>query len=517
MHPITHAKSRPDHPAVIMAGSGERLSYAEMDALANRMARLLRRLGLAPGDAFGLLMENRLEYLPLAWASQRIGTVLVPISTHLTASEVAYILEDSGSRVLVTSARFGDLARDVCGMGAGETVQAIVMDAAEEDPRAAGPMLAEQSAEPLPDPVAGYEMLYSSGTTGRPKGIRPVAPPDPDPLVAGPLVMLVAGGFGFPADGSCVYLSPGPLYHAAPLRWAMTVHRLGGTVVVMERFDAEGALAAIERHRVNSSQWVPTHFVRLLKLPEEVRHRYDLSSHARAVHAAAPCPVEVKREMIAWWGPILLEYYAGSEGNGMTLINSADWLEHPGSVGRAIYGTLHICDEQGAELPAGETGLVYWDAPQPFAYHNDAAKTAAVTHPQGWTTLGDIGRVDADGFLTLTDRQSHMIISGGVNIYPQEIENHLVGHPAVVDAAVIGVPDPEMGEQVVAVVQPADPGARAEELGRELEKWLAPRLARYKMPRRYEVRAQLPREANGKLYKHRLKAEFAARAGGAGG
>ena len=511
MHPIHHAATRPDHPAVVMAGSGLTLSFVEMNALANRFAHLLRRHGLGPGDTLALFLENRLEYLPLAWGSQRAGTVLVPISTHLTAEEAAYILADSGARLLVSSTRFSSLVESVRAAMPDLAVQ--VFDEGGADDAAAA--LDKQPATPIADQRAGYEMLYSSGTTGRPKGIKPAAPPDPDPLAPGPLVMLVAHGFGFPTDGSCVYLSPGPLYHAAPLRWAMTVHRLGGTVVVMEKFDAEGALAAIQRHHVTASQWVPTHFVRLLKLPEEVRRRYDLSSHTRAVHAAAPCPVEVKHAMIDWWGPIILEYYAGSEGNGMTLIDSAAWLDHPGSVGRAIYGAVHICDpDTGAELPAGETGLVYWDAPQPFAYHDDPAKTAEVTNAQGWTTLGDIGRLDAEGFLYLTDRRSHMIISGGVNIYPQEIENHLVTHPAVADAAVIGVPDAEMGERVVAVVQAIAPEQAGQALADELTLFLGARVARFKLPRQIDFRAGLPREANGKLYKRCLRDEYAAQAEG---
>lgn len=506
MHPIQHAATRPDHPAIIMAPSGDTMTYAELDQFANRFAQWLRANGLEPGHTLGILLENRIEYLPLAWGSQRSGTVLVPISTHLTAEETSYILADSGAKVLVSSTRFAPILMQLS--EASPDLRVLVFDDGGEHDAAAA--LAAHSAEPIADQQAGYDMLYSSGTTGRPKGIKPAAPPDPDPTAANPLVMLVAGGFRFPTDGTCVYLSPGPLYHAAPLRWAMTVHRLGGTVVVLERFDPEAALQAIERHRVNSSQWVPTHFVRMLKLPEEVRTRYDRSSHQRAVHAAAPCPPDVKRAMIDWWGPIIFEYYAGSEGNGLTLATSEEWLEHPGTVGRAIYGALHICDpDSGAELPRGETGLVYWDAPQPFEYHNDPAKTAEVTHARGWTTLGDIGYLDEDGFLYLTDRASHMIISGGVNIYPQEIENLLVTHPAVADVAVIGAPDAEMGERVVAVVQLADPAAAGEAMAQDLLTFLALHLSRIKLPRQIDFRSELPREANGKLYKRKLRDEYA--------
>ncbi len=512
MHPITHAASRPDHPAIVMAGSGETVSYAQMDATANRFARLLRARGLARGDRFALLMENNALYLQLVWGSQRAGTMMVPVSTRLTAPEIAYIMRDADVKLLVTSTTYGEVAerlRVAC-----PDCEALVLGAGGEDDLAHA--LAAQPAEPIADQAPGLYMLYSSGTTGQPKGVKPNLPPDADVFTPNPLVALAVMGAGMPADGSMVYLSPAPLYHAAPLGWCTTVHRLGGTVVVMEKFEPEPALAAIEKYRVTDSQWVPTHFVRLLKLPEAERRRHDLSSHARAIHAAAPCPVPVKQAMIDWWGPIILEYYAGSEGIGMTLIKSDDWLAHPGSVGKAIYGKLHICGPGGEEVPAGTDGLIYFENAIIPTYHNDPVKTAEAMHPAGWMTLGDIGHVDAGGYLYLTDRKSHMIISGGVNIYPQEIENLLVTHPKVMDAAVIGAPEPELGEQVVAVVQPVDMAATASDSGRaleaELRDWLAPQLSRIKMPRLFEFRPALPREANGKLYKRELRDEFAARA-----
>ncbi len=354
-------------------------------------------------------------------------------------------------------------------------------------------------------------MLYSSGTTGRPKGVRPRAPDSDDIQAAVPLVGLAVMGAGMPADGSMVYLSPAPLYHAAPLGWCTTAHRLGGTVVVMEKFDPETALQAIERYGVTDSQWVPTHFVRMLKLDPSQREGYDLSSHQRALHAAAPCPVPVKQAMIEWWGPVVNEYYAGSEGIGMTLVKAQEWLERPGTVGKAIFGTLHICGPDGAELPPGEDGLIYFENAVLPTYHNDPAKTAEAMHPKGWMTLGDIGHVDAEGYLYLTDRKSHMIITGGVNVYPQEVENLLVSHPKVMDAAVIGAPDPDLGEKVVAVVQPLDMGQAGEALEAELRAYLEPELSRIKMPRLFEFRSELPREANGKLYKRELRDEFAAR------
>ncbi|WP_374407577.1 acyl-CoA synthetase [Pelagerythrobacter sp.] len=510
MHPITHAAARPDRPAIVMAGSGETVTYAELDHAANRFAHLLRAHGLAHGDAFALLMENNALYLQLVWGSQRAGTMLVPVSTRLTAPEIGYILQDSGAKLLVTSAKFADVIEGVrreC-----PDLPTLVLGGEDGDDLAAA--LAAQPATPRADQHPGLVMLYSSGTTGRPKGIRPPPPATADVLAPNALVALATMGAGMPADGEMVYLSPAPLYHAAPIGWCCTVHRLGGTVVVMEAFDPEAALAAIERYHVTDSQWVPTHFVRMLKLDPAVRGRHDLSSHRRAIHAAAPCPVAVKAAMIDWWGPILIEYYAGSESIGMTLIRSDAWLAHPGSVGPAIHGKVHVCGPGGEELPAGEDGLIYFENDAIPSYHNDPAKTAEALHPQGWMTLGDIGHVDGDGFLYLTDRQSHMIISGGVNIYPQEIENLLVAHPAVMDAAVIGAPDADLGERVVAVIQPVDMAEAGEALEAELRAYLAPQLARIKLPRRFDFRPDLPREANGKLYKRELRDEYAARSEG---
>lgn len=504
MHPITHAQTRPDHPAMIMAGSGQTVTFAEMDAYANRFAQLLRARGLKRGDHFAVLMENNVHYLQVVWGSQRAGTMMVPISTRLTAPEICYILKDAGAKFLLTSTRYAEAIegiRDECA----DLPLLIVDGAGEEDYEAA---LSAQPAEPIPDQAPGQYMLYSSGTTGRPKGVKPAPPEDDDILATNPLMGLAVMGAGMPADGSMVYLSPAPLYHAAPIGWCTTAQRLGGTVVVMEKFDPEHALETIEKYKVTDSQWVPTHFVRMLKLDPEVRTRYDLSSHQRALHAAAPCPVPIKREMIEWWGPIINEYYAGSEGVGMTLIKAEDWLTHPGSVGKAIHGTLHVCDAEGEEVPAGQDGLLYFENDLIPTYHNDPEKTREAMHPKGWMTLGDIGHVDEDGFLYLTDRKSHMIISGGVNIYPQEIENLLVTHDKVMDAAVIGAPCPDFGEKVVAVVQPIDMADAGDALEAELRDFLAPSLSKIKMPKLFDFRAQLPREANGKLYKRELRDEF---------
>jgi len=512
LHPIAHAASRPDHPAIIMAGSGEQVTYREMEARANRFAHLLRARGLGPneegGDPFAMLLENRSEVYTLNWGSQRAGTMLVPISTRLTAPEIVYILKDSEAKLLITSTKFAQVLEAVRAECPG--LEVLVMDEGGEHDFAAE--LARHSDGPFEDPHAGLIMLYSSGTTGRPKGVKPAPPADPDPTAPVPLMGLATLGAGMPADGSMVYLSPAPLYHAAPLGWTLTVHRLGGTVVVMEKFEPEEALKAIERYGVTDSQWVPTHFVRFLKLDPEVRARYDLSSHKRALHAAAPCPVPIKQAMIEWWGPIVNEYYAGSESIGMTFAGSEAWLAHPGTVGKAIYGTVHICGPEGEELPPGEDGLIYFENDLLPTYHNDPGKTAEAMHPSGWMTLGDIGHLDADGFLFLTDRKSHMIISGGVNIYPQEIENLLVTHDKVMDAAVIGAPHEDLGEQVVAVVQPIDMADAGPALEEELRAFLAPSLARIKLPRLFDFRPELPREANGKLYKRELRGEYEARA-----
>jgi fatty-acyl-CoA synthase len=518
MHPIAHAATRPDHPAVIMAGSGQQITYGAMDADANRFARLLRAREIGAGEGFAVLLENRIEYFTLIWGSQRAGTMLVPISSRLTAPEAAYIIRDAQARLLITSRTFAgmlDAIRAEC-----PGLDVLVMDLPEDAADSGGgygdfaAALGQQPATPIPDQSAGMVMLYSSGTTGRPKGIRPAPPADPDPLAPVPLIGLAVMGAGMPTDGTMVYLSPAPLYHAAPIGWCSIVHRLGGTVVMMEKFDPEAALATIERYRVTDSQWVPTHFVRFLKLDPAVRSRYDLSSHQRALHAAAPCPVPIKRDMIEWWGPIINEYYAGSEMIGMTLVKAEAWLAKPGTVGVAVHGKVHVCGPDGAELGPGEDGLIFFENDNLPTYHNDPAKTAEAMHPAGWMTLGDIGHCDADGFLFLTDRKSHMIISGGVNIYPQEIENLLVTHPEVMDAAVIGAPCPDLGEKVVAVVQPRDMAAAGPALEAELRDFLAPSLSKIKMPKLFDFRPELPREANGKLYKRELRDDYAARAQG---
>ncbi|CAM3267083.1 hypothetical protein SPAN111604_13945 [Sphingomonas antarctica] len=498
MHPFRHAQATPDKAAVINAESGETLSYAELDRASNRAAHLYRAHGLRPGDRVAILMENTVDYYGLVWGAQRSGLLFVAISTKLTAPEVDYILEDSGARLLVFSA----------GLAGGQAdVAKLVHGADEGDVERVEAALAMQDSSPIAHESAGYQMLYSSGTTGRPKGVKLPAPADPAIDAPTALAMLASGFFGLGPDS--IYLSSAPLYHAAPLSWTMTVQKLGGTIVLMRKFDAEAALAAIERYACNSGQFVPTHFVRMLKLPEDARTKYDVSSMQVAIHAAAPCPVPVKRAMIEWWGPVLDEYYAGTEGNGFTALKAAEWLAHPGSVGRAIgEAKLHICDEDGNDLPPRAEGMVFFESARQFEYHNDPEKTADSRNARGFSTLGDVGWVDDEGYLYLTDRKSFMIISGGVNIYPQEIENHLVTHPKVADVAVVGAPDDEMGEAVVAVIQPAPGVVGDDALAAELIAHCRAALSGVKTPRRVEFMAELPRHDTGKLYKRLIRDKF---------
>ena len=505
MHPSVHAQTHPDKPAVIVAETGETLSYAELDALSNRAAQLFRARGLGHEDVVAFMLDNTPRYYGLTWGAQRAGLRYVCISSRLTQDETDYILENSGAKLLIVSASLASAALELTTKIARFSMGGEIAGwpAIEE-------ALAAMPAERIADERAGVDMLYSSGTTGRPKGVKVPLPEEPAIDAPNSLVMLAAAAFDI-GPGS-VYLSPAPLYHAAPLRWSMTVQRLGGTVVLMKKFDPEGALATIEKHRCNCAQFVPTHFVRMLKLPEEVRAKYDVSSMKGAIHAAAPCPIPVKQAMIDWWGPVLLEYYAGSEGNGMTFATSADWLEHKGTVGRPLLGAVHIMGEDNeTELPVGEEGVVFFESENVFEYHDDPEKTASSRNSRGWTTLGDVGKVDADGFLYLTDRKSFMIISGGVNIYPQEIENHLVTHPKVADVAVVGGPHEEMGEEVIAVIQLADMADATDAFRDELIGFARQKLSGVKIPRRIDFVDALPRHDTGKLYKRLLRDKYWAK------
>ena len=503
MYLADHARLTPDKPAMISADTGEAVTFAELDERSNRFAQFLHAQGLRRGDHIAVLMENNLSFMEPVWAAFRSGLYVTTINRYLPPDEAAYIASDCGAKALVISYAKRDTAAGLDDLIPNCPIRLMVGGtipgwASYEEAVASG------SPEPLAQEWMGDTMLYSSGTTGRPKGIlRPL--PEITPA-QGFDNRQMANRYGLSADS--VYLSPAPLYHAAPLAYVLTVQSFGGTVVMMERFDAEQALALIETYGVTHSQWVPTMFVRMMKLAPQARARHDLSSHQVAIHAAAPCPVEVKRQMIEWWGPILYEYYAGTEGSGSTFITSEDWLEHPGSVGRAAIGVLHICDEDGNELPVGETGLVYFERETPtFEYHNDPAKTASARHPQhpNWNALGDVGYLDADGYLYLTDRKAFMIISGGVNIYPQAIEDALVTHPKVADGAVFGVPDAEMGEAVKAVIEPAPGQAPSDDLAAELMAYARERMAHYMAPRSIDFIAEMPRLPTGKLYKRVLR------------
>jgi long-chain acyl-CoA synthetase len=507
MYPGSIAANHPDQPAIVMAGSGATITYAELDAEANRVSHLFRSLGLQPGDHVAFCLENHVRLLPLAWGAIYAGLYFTPLSSRLTTDEMAYILDDCGARVFVTSTYKRDQAVDLVDRLPGVEARYMI-DGVVDGFEAYEDALAAQPATPLDEErTEGRDMLYSSGTTGRPKGV--MAPLTGDPLgTADALYTLVT--LLVAADAESVYLSPAPLYHAAPLRYCLAFLRLGATVVVMDRFAPDEALALIERHRITHSQWVPTMFIRMLKLPAEVRSRHDLASLRYAVHAAAPCPVAVKQQMIEWWGPVLHEYYAGTEANGFVYCNSEDWLAHPGTVGKPLVGELHILSEAGDELPVGETGTVYFGGSADFEYHNDPEKTAASRDPQGrgWTTLGDVGHVDADGFLYLTDRKAYMIITGGVNVYPQETENLLAMHPKVADVAVLGVPNEDFGEEVKAVVEPVAWDDAGPALAAELIAYCREHLADVKCPRSVDFRPELPRHPTGKLYKRLLKDEY---------
>jgi fatty-acyl-CoA synthase len=500
----SQAHRQPDATAVIMGATGQSLSYREVNDGSNRFARLLRHRGVMPGGHVAFLMENNLRYLELAWGAQRSGLYYTALNSHLRSSEVQYILDDCGATALVTTPAMADavsaldLSRVPTRLVVGGTLPGF--DGYEAAAAVVTPL-------PLDDESEGREMLYSSGTTGKPKGVRKTLPGTPlgDPTSAP--VQIASGMTKAGVGPGSVYLSPAPLYHSAPLVYCMSMLRLGATVVVMENFDAAFSLELIERHRVTHAQFVPTMFVRMLKLPASVRDRYDLSSLRYAVHAAAPCPVEIKRQMLDWWGPIIHEYYGGTEDIGSTWITAQEWLAHPGSVGRPV-SPAHIVGPDGDELGPGQEGTVYFEGGRPFEYHNDPDKTASITDDRGWRTLGDVGLLDEDGYLYLTDRQAHMIIAGGVNIYPQEAENVLAGHPSVADVAVFGVPDPDMGEAVKAVVQPVDPSAAGSELEAELIDFCRSQLATYKCPRSVDFSPDLPRDPNGKLYKRLLRERY---------
>jgi acyl-CoA synthetase (AMP-forming)/AMP-acid ligase II len=503
--PGAYVEERGDQPAIVMGESGEIVTYRELDRRSKQVARVLREAGLRPGDHLAVLLENHPRYFEIVWGAQRAGLYTTPINWHLKPEEVGYIVEDCEATALVSSSALSGIASGL-GKHLGRVGLRLMIDGTAPGFAPYEEALARHAPEPLAEETEGAIMFYSSGTTGRPKGIKPPLSGAPFGASSGGLTLLFQFKYGFTPDS--IYLCPAPLYHAAPMGWSTSVQRLGGTVVLMERFDPAKALGLIESHRVTHAQFVPTHFVRMLKLPEAERRRFDVSSLQKAIHAAAPCPIDVKREMIGWFGNVVEEYYAGSEGNGFCAIGAEEWLAHPGSVGKPLLGKLHILDEQGSECPPGEAGQIWFESDVRFEYHNDPKKTAEAFNPKGWSSLGDIGYLDADGFLFLTDRASHMIISGGVNIYPQEVENELVMHPAVADVAVIGVPHPEMGEQVKAVIVPAEGSLPGPALEAELIAFTRERIAHYKCPASVDFVDTLPRLPTGKLRKAELRKRY---------
>ena len=514
MFPGEYAKTSPDKPAYIMASSGEVVTYKQLDDAANRLSQLLRASGFEVGDHIAICMENHPRFLEIIWGCHYAGLIYTACSSRLTSDELAYIINDCGAKGFITSKYKADQAADVLPEIPNAALR-LMVDATIPGYDSYEATVAQHPATPLDERISGMDMLYSSGTTGRPKGVLGVLPRTEITTKNG---VGVLSELLFGVNQDTMYLSPAPLYHAAPLRFNLAVGFLGGTTIIMEHFDAEEFLRLVERYKVTHSQLVPTMFVRMLKLPDDVRKRYDVSSLKTAIHAAAPCPVPVKRQMIEWWGPVIHEYYAGTEGNGFVYCNSDMWLAHPGTVGTAIQGKVHICDEEGNELPTGESGTVFFESQTEFQYHNDPEKTKASRDPKGrgWSTLGDVGYLDEDGFLYLTDRKAFMIISGGVNIYPQEAENVLINHPRVVDVAVFGVPNDEFGEEVKAVVQPDSMPSSDDEaktLERELIAYCRSHLADLKCPRSVDFRPELPRHPTGKLYKRLLKDEYWAAAG----
>jgi long-chain acyl-CoA synthetase len=507
MYAAEHARKHPERPAIVMGNSGEVVTYGEYEARANRLAQLFRAEGLKRLDHVAYLMENSARLLEVQGAAERTGIYYTCVNVHLSVDEIAYVVNDSQARIVIASAAKRELALQLperC-----PRVERWLMVGIEQPEGPFEPYdeaVAPYPAEPVADEQLGAAMLYSSGTTGRPKGIlRPL--PEADPGT--PLPVMEFARQVFQLRESMVYLSPAPLYHAAPQAAVAGAMRLGATTIVMEQFDPARFLELVERHRVTHTQVVPTMFTRLLRLPEEVRAAADVSSLEVVIHAAAPCPVPVKHQMIDWLGPIVCEYYAATEGHGFAFCSAEEWLAHEGTVGRPVVGEVLILDDERRELPQGEVGTVWFRGATSFVYFNDPEKTAEAQGEGGtMATVGDVGYLDEDGFLHLTDRKAHMIISGGVNVYPQETENLLIVHPSVMDAAVIGVPNEEFGEEVKAVVQLVDGVEPSPELEQELIEFCRERLAHFKCPRSIDFEPELPRLPTGKLFKRLLRDRY---------
>ncbi|MBV1880812.1 MAG: AMP-binding protein [Pseudomonadales bacterium] len=513
MYPGKWAQKFPEKPAVINAATGDSISYKQLNERSNQLANLMFDMGVRPGDHVAIFMENNLRYFEVLWAAMRSGLYLTPINRYLTDEEAGYILDNCEAKVLVASKFLEEVAAKIP-QHAPNCKTCLMVDGVVEGYESYEDKIANQSIENLAEEPAGQFMLYSSGTTGQPKGIFRAMSGDRVDESAGPIGGMLTGLWS--ADENSIYLSPAPLYHSAPSGFCHGVQALGGTIVMMPKFDGIAALKAIEEYKVTHSQWVPTMFSRMLKMPEADLKQFDLSSHKVAIHAAAPCPAGIKKKMFDWWGPIIYEYYGGTELNGFTHCAPQEWLANEGTVGKPLLGIIHICDEEGKELPVGEAGIVYFEMPQmPFEYHKDPSKTKKAQHPDhdNWSALGDVGYVNKDGYLFLTDRSSFMIISGGVNIYPQEIENEMILHDKIADVAVIGVPSEEMGEEVKAVVQ-LIPGVEAsDELAAELVGYARENIAHYKCPKSVDFTDELPRLPTGKLYKRVLKDKYWSKKG----
>jgi long-chain acyl-CoA synthetase len=497
-----HAISAADSPALFMA-DGDTISFGELYARSQRVAAVLHSAGLRRGDGVALVLPNRPEFFEITWGCQLSGLYYTAVNTHFTPDEVAYVIDDSDAKAVVVDASMAEVAAHVRNADAAVDIHIAVGGSLPTWQSFEDVLAAAGDAPPVSD---GSEMLYSSGTTGRPKAVRRPLPADGNGSWAqSVLEMALIHHYGM--DQSSVYLSPAPLYHAAGVNYTMAVNRVGAASIIMRKFDAEAVLRLIETHRVTHAQFVPTMFVRMLKLPEAVRQKYDVSSLRCVIHAAAPCPVDVKHRMMEWFGPIIYEYYGGTEGFAGTTIGPEEWLAHPGSVGIPM-AAVHVVSDNGEELPVGCPGELYFEGGPDFEYFKDPTKTASVYNERGWRSLGDMGYVDEEGYMYLTDRSTFMIVSGGVNIYPQEAENLLVMHPKLVDAAVFGVPNDEFGEEVKAVVQPALGVTPGPDLEAELIEYCRTHLAGYKCPRTVEFDPELPRDPNGKLYKRRIRERY---------
>lgn len=507
MYPGKYAVERAHQPCFVMAGSGEAVTYAEFEARTNKLAHLFRAYGLKPGDHYAVFMENNSRYLEACGAGARAGLYYTCINCYLTAEETAYIVNNCEAKILITSKSRSEVATEAL-----KTCPNVVLTLVVDDDDPAAPLaayewaLAEYPGKPIEDERFGTAMLYSSGTTGRPKGIlRPLpANPPGEPI---PLYQFLTDLWTY-REGM-IYLSPAPLYHSAPNAAVNFTIRSGGTAIIMEKFDPEVYLRLVQQYRVTHTQLVPTMFSRMLKLPADVRQKYDLSSLEYVVHAAAPCPEQVKKDMIDWWGPIIHEYYGATEGLGFAYCDSEQWLSHPGTVGKILLGELEVLDDDDQPCPTGTAGTLWFNSATPFEYFNDPEKTRETRSPDGsLCTVGDVGYVDEEGFLYLTDRKTFMIISGGVNIYPQECENLLITHPKVADAAVFGVPNEDLGEEVKAVVQVMPEFEAGDDLAAELIAFCQEHLSHQKCPRSIDFEAELPRLPTGKLYKRLLRDRY---------